>query len=262
MKAWPACRTSRAPCGTEVEIPALAEVLGGSREAQNGPDLIAKENDRNGQKDDHRAQHPEHENMGVRLVSESAAGHQAKHSAAEIDAYFHQPRSTDGIEPERLRDLLSNFVGKDSRQWIQRPIKGSGHDWRQRAGRQQGRVHAKPFRRQIGQKGIVLAGRELLIKVGQRSDVARHRLGKPAGHQIPMMLHECERHRGLQKHHRHDHDQERALVEPLRQQLGEAARRAAPEEADLRQPRQTAECGSVPHRSAMSRYPAPRAVCR
>ena len=72
-----------------------------------------------------------------------------------------------------------------------------------------------------------------------------------------MMLHECERHRGLQKHHRHDHDQERALVEPLRQQLGEAARRASPEQADLRQPTQTAECGSFPHRSAMSSISRP-----
>ena len=57
------------------------------------------------------------------------------------------------------------------------------------------------------QKGVVCAWRELLIEVGQRSDVTRHRLGKPAGHQLPVMLHEYESHRGLQQNHRHNHDQ-------------------------------------------------------
>ena len=87
---------------TEVEISAFAEILRRSREAQNRPDLIAKEDDRDRQQDDHRPEHPEHENMGVRLVGERAARHQAQHPVAEIDADFHQARPADRIEPERL----------------------------------------------------------------------------------------------------------------------------------------------------------------
>ncbi len=82
---------------------------------------------------------------------------------------------------------------------------------------------------------IVLPGWELLIEVSQRSNVARHRLGEPAGDQIPVMLHEDERHRGLEQHHRDDHDQERTIVEALRQHLRQPARRAPPKHADLRQ---------------------------
>src|ERR1700722_6546746 len=74
---------------TKVEISAFAKILRRLRQAQNGSNLIAQENDRHRQEGDHRPQHPEHENMGVRLVGESAARDQAEHSAAEVDAYLH-----------------------------------------------------------------------------------------------------------------------------------------------------------------------------
>ena len=86
----------------EVEIAALAEILRRVRQPQDRPDLVAQENDRDRQQHDHGAEHPEHEDMGVGLVGERAARHQAQHAVAEIDADLHQPRSPDGVDPERL----------------------------------------------------------------------------------------------------------------------------------------------------------------
>ena len=74
---------------TKVKISAFAEILRRLGQAQNGPNLIAEKNDRDRQEDNHRPQHPEHENVGVRLIGERAARHQAEHSASEIDAYLH-----------------------------------------------------------------------------------------------------------------------------------------------------------------------------
>src|ERR1700734_4270897 len=93
---------------TKIEISPLAKILRGPRQAQDGSNLIPQKNDRDRQEDDHSPQHPEHENMGVRLIGESAARHQAEHSAPKIDTYLHQPRATDGVDPERLCDLLSD----------------------------------------------------------------------------------------------------------------------------------------------------------
>src|ERR1700722_19309573 len=74
---------------TKIEVSALAKILRRPRQAQDRSNLIPQKNDRDRQKDDHRAQHPEHENMGVRLIGESTARHQAEHPAPKIDAYLH-----------------------------------------------------------------------------------------------------------------------------------------------------------------------------
>src|SRR5271170_3413205 len=74
---------------TKIEISALAKILRRPRQAQDGSNLIPQTNDSDRQEDDHRPQHPEHENMGVRLIGESAARHQAEHPAPKIDAYLH-----------------------------------------------------------------------------------------------------------------------------------------------------------------------------
>src|SRR6476646_3110736 len=76
------------------------------------------------------------------------------------------------------------------------------------------------------------------------------------------MLHEYKRDRTLEQDHRNDHDEERALIKALRQHLRQAARRVAPKHADLREHPQLLKREPFAHRSATSRYPAPRAVCR
>ena len=86
----------------EVGIAALAEILRRARQPQDRPNLVAKKDDRDRQQDEHRGQHPKHEDMSVRLIGERAPRHQPKHPVAEVDADFHQPRSADGIDPERL----------------------------------------------------------------------------------------------------------------------------------------------------------------
>src|ERR1700722_18735144 len=60
----------------KVWISAFAEILRRLRQPHNRSNLIPEKNNGEGQEEDHRAQHPEHENMGVRLIGESAAGHQ------------------------------------------------------------------------------------------------------------------------------------------------------------------------------------------
>ncbi len=122
---------------TKVKVSAFAKILRRLRQAQNGSNLIAQKNDRERQEEDHRPQHPEHENMGVRLVGESAARHQAEHTAPEIDAYLHQARSADGIDPEGLGDLLPDFLRKGPRERIQCAVEGARHDRRQRTRWQQ-----------------------------------------------------------------------------------------------------------------------------
>ena len=66
----------------EVDVAALAEVLGRARKTQDRPDLVSQKNDRDRQQDDHRAQHPQNENVGVRFIGERAARDQPKYPVA------------------------------------------------------------------------------------------------------------------------------------------------------------------------------------
>ncbi len=124
---------------------------------------------------------------------------------------------------------------------------------RQRTRRQHGRIHAEAFGREIGQKGVVFAGRKLPIKIGQRADVARDCLRQAPRDQLPMMLHEREGDCGLQKDHRQDDDQERALVEAFRKYVRDGASAASPEVADARELTEGAEGRAVDHPSAIRR---------
>src|SRR5882757_8151992 len=104
---------------TKVEISAFTKILGRVRQAQNGSNLITQKNDRERQEENHRPQHPEDENVRVRLIGESATRHQAEHSAPEIDAYLHQTRPTDGVDPEGLDDLLLDLFWKGPGERVQ-----------------------------------------------------------------------------------------------------------------------------------------------
>src|ERR1700722_17429123 len=81
----------------KVEVSSLAKILRRLREAQNRSNLVAQKDDRERQEEDHRPQHPEDENVSVRLIGKSSAGHQTEHSAPEIDAYLHQTRPPDSV---------------------------------------------------------------------------------------------------------------------------------------------------------------------
>src|ERR1700733_3370443 len=114
------------PVRTKVKISAFTKILRRPRQAQNGSNLIAQKNDRDRQEYDHRPQHPEHKNVGVRLIGESAARHQPEYSVPEVDAYLHESRSADGVDPERLGDLLPDFLRKGPGKRIQCAVEGAG----------------------------------------------------------------------------------------------------------------------------------------
>ena len=70
--------------------------------------------------------------------------------------------------------------------------------------------------------------RQRAIEIDHRADVARDGRRQAVRDDVEMALHEDIGDRGLQQHHRHDDDQQRARIKALGQQLGERrARRSA-----------------------------------
>ena len=236
----------------EIEVPALAEILGGVRQPQDRPDLVAQEDDRDRQQDDHGPEHPQHEDMRVGFVGERPARHQPKHLVAEVDANFHKSRAADRVDPERLSDLGLDLIGEGARQGIERAEERSRHRRRQRAWRKNGRVHSEAVGGEIRQECVAARG-VAAVKIDQRADVPRYGFRQAAGDQIEMMLHEHERHRRLQQNHRQDDDQQGAFVEPLGQHVREGARRTPPEIADPRENAQRAKGRPGDHPSAINR---------
>ncbi len=106
MKATAARRTSRAPRGPEIRrVAALAEGFGGVGQAQDRADLVAQEDDGDGEQDERGADHPEQEDLGVRGVGRAARREHPHHRIVELDADLDQRRFADGVDPERPLDL-------------------------------------------------------------------------------------------------------------------------------------------------------------
>ena len=89
---------------------ALAEGVGGFREPQDRADLVAQEQDRDGQQDDRRADHPQQEDVRVGRVGLAARGDEAQDGVVVLDADLHVARLADRIDPERLVDVLADLV--------------------------------------------------------------------------------------------------------------------------------------------------------
>ena len=238
----------------EIEIAALAEILRRAREPQDRPDLVAQEDDRDREQNDHRRRASRERRCG-RSPRRRACG-------ASPACSTRSPRSTRiSIRPDR--PTVSSQNG--SRSWVlislgSVRVSGSSaakNDLRHRRRQRTGGQHVASMRNRsdarLRQKGVVLAGRQPLIEVRQRADVARHRRGEAVRDQLPVMLHEGEGDRGLQQHHRQDDDQQRALVEAFRKHVRKAARAAPPQLAHPRQLTKSSEGRPRDHPSAIRR---------
>ena len=81
--------------------PALAERVGGLGEPQDRPDLVAQEQDGDGEQDHRRADHPQQEDVRVGGVRLRARGDEAQDGVVVLDADLDVPRLADGVDPER-----------------------------------------------------------------------------------------------------------------------------------------------------------------
>ena len=90
-------------------VAALAEGFRGVGQPQDRPDLVAQEQDRDGQQHQRGADHPEQEDLRIRRISGAARREHPHHVAVELDADFDQRRLSDGVDPERPPDLLAQF---------------------------------------------------------------------------------------------------------------------------------------------------------
>ena len=127
----------------EIDVAPLAEILRRLGQAQDRTDLVAQEEDGDRDQHDRGAEHPENEDMDVRLIGERAARHETQDAVAELHADLHQPGPTDGVDPERQAHLPGEFFRQRAGQRIERTEEGLGHFRRQRAGRHQLDVHAE-----------------------------------------------------------------------------------------------------------------------
>ena len=169
------------------------------------------------------------------VVGERAAGDEPQHAEAEIDADLHQARRPTG----RPRTAIANCSPSSSGSARVSGSSTSKKRVRQRAAASGcGGIRSTVMRKRSAaiarSRSIVGAARQRAIEIDHRADVARDRGGQPVGDDVEMALHEHIGDRRLQQHHRQDHDQQRARVEALGQQIGERPRAAAPERARRR----------------------------
>ena len=199
---------------TEVRhLAALAEALGGVGEPQDRADLVAQEQDGDGEQHQRGADHPGQEDLGIRRIGGAAAGEHPHHRIVELDADLDQRRAADGVDPERPADLPAELLRQrliEQREERLRPRR------RQLVLGEEIDDQVEPLLRDAPQQGAVGVLRIALVDLDQRRDVLHHAGGQPLRDQVPVPLHEHEGHHRLQHHHRDDDDEQRPGIEPLR----------------------------------------------
>jgi len=207
---------------------ALAEALGGVGEALDRADLIAQEEDGDGQQHEGGADHPDQEDVRVRGIGLGAAGDDAENVVAECDADLDQVGVADGVDPEGPMDTGDDLVGEravEQREERLRPRR------RQLLAAQDGDREAE-IALGDARHGVPVG----VLRVGldhrdDRGDVAGQSLRQAAGDEVPVTLHEDVGDHRLQDDHRQHDDQERAAVEALGHAFGDGAGEAPPGEA-------------------------------
>ena len=220
-------RTSRRAARTEVRrLAALAEGVGGIGEAHDRADLVAQEQDGDGEQNQRGRHHPDQEHPGVGVVDVGAAGEDPHDRVGELDADLDDRGAADGVDPERQLDLLADLLR-------QRLIEL--REERLRSGRRQLRLReeidhqAEPVLGDAAQLRAVGALRIGVVDIDEGGDLLRHRRRQVTRHQAPLPVHEHESDHRLQHHHRHDDDQQRSGIEPLRHHRLDPAGDAVPE---------------------------------
>ena len=125
-------RAARAEVGRHG--PALAEGVGRLGQPQDGPDLVAQEQDGDRQQHHRGAHHPDQEDVRVGGVGLAALGDEAQDGVVELDADLDVPRLADGVDPERPLDVAARISSDSARS--SRSKNGLGCGGRQVAGRQ------------------------------------------------------------------------------------------------------------------------------
>ena len=189
MKACAAWRTSRAPRGLKSATGRpLPNCSAASARCQDRLDLVAQEEERDADQHQRCADHPDQEDVRVGGVGAAARREDPQHvvasSAMRISTMSELP--TVSIQKGRL---ISSRISRRKRRIEQReegprPLRGK------RVGRQH--RDGQPERvggdaRDVGEALILRIGLDDLDDGG---DVARHRIGEPPRHQLPVALHE------------------------------------------------------------------------
>ena len=192
----------------------LAEIVDCRRQPQDRPDLVAQEDDGNGEQYHRGRHHPPDEDDRIGDVGFGAGRKHAQHIVVELDADLDQARAADGVDPERLADLAADLLAEHP---VQRREERLGADRRQRLRRQHGDVEAHALTGDAGDGGEVGILRIAVEDIHDGRDLADHGGRELVGDQLPVALHEDEADQRLEQHHGRDDDDERAGEQALGQ---------------------------------------------
>ena len=193
---------------------ALAEGVDRRRQAQDRADLVAQEDDGDGEQHDRGRHHPPDEDERIGDIGLGARGEDAQHVVVELDADLDQARAADGVDPERLADLARDLLAEHA---VERREERLGAGRRQRLGRQHGDVEAHALAGDAGD-GLEIGILRIAVEdVDDGGDLADHGGGELGGDQLPVALHEDEGDQRLEQHDRRDDDDQRAGEQALGQ---------------------------------------------
>ena len=211
-------------------LAALAERFGGVGQPHDRLDLVAQEQDGDGQHDHRGQHHPRQEGQRIGRVGVGARREHAHDGVVKLYADFHDRGTADGVDPERQADLLADLVRQlliergEERLWARR---------RQIGDRQEIDHQAEPVLGDATQLRAIGAGRKSFIDVDEGRDLAGHRRRQIEIDHARLPLDEQEGDDRLQHHERHDDDQERAGIKAVRHHRAQPAGEAVPRPGDV-----------------------------
>ena len=155
-----------------VHRPALAEIVDGSGERQDRPDLVAQEGDRDRQEHEAGADHPGNEDHRIGGVGLAASGKDLEEAIVELDADLDEIGATDRVDPERTADAAGDLSGERAVEKREERLAA----WRrQRAERQDGDVEAEILAGEADDLRVFRILRIGLQDVDERRNVGDHR---------------------------------------------------------------------------------------
>ena len=215
-------RAARAEIGWR--RPAFAEAVGGFGQAQDRLDLVAQEQDGDGEQHERGAEHPQEEDLRIGGIGLAAPRQHMHHGVVELDANVDEVGGADGVDPERLADLPLDLVGQRAVEQIEERPRARlrqlvvGHD-----------LDPEPevVIGELDQRLDVLVLGIRFVDVDEHGDVLHRAGGETPRHRFPVALQEHEGDDRLEQHHRRDDDDERPGVESLRHPFARPASRNA-----------------------------------
>ena len=94
------------------DLAALAEALGRVGEPQDRPDLVAQEQDRDGEQHQRRADHPQQEDVRVRRIGRLRRAKTRITASSSWMRDLDEVGAADRVDPERPADLLADLFGQ------------------------------------------------------------------------------------------------------------------------------------------------------